>query len=154
MPDHLEQDMAIILLMICYLCYVQFCLQVYDEAKGMLIIVLLVESENMDSAVTQMHNVNCYCEHCFYGQLCSSRSDFTFSQLCCCLLLHTLFLFPGCQLAPAQCRCTMQLLPIFAFPFIGPFASHQLMISCSSTSTCSNSCFASYYRKPNQWVHS
>ena len=48
MPDHLEQDMAIILLMICYLCYVQFCLQVYDEAKGMLIIVLLVESENMD----------------------------------------------------------------------------------------------------------
>ena len=48
MPDHLEQDMAIILLMICYLCYVQFCLQVYDEAKCMLIIVLLVESENMD----------------------------------------------------------------------------------------------------------
>ena len=40
MPDHLEQDMAIILLMICYLYYVQFCLQVYDEAKGMLIIVL------------------------------------------------------------------------------------------------------------------
>ena len=40
MPDHLEQDMAIILLMICYLCYVQFYLQVYDEAKGMLIIVL------------------------------------------------------------------------------------------------------------------
>jgi len=48
MPDHLEQDMAIILLMICYLCYVQFCLQVYDKAKGMLIIVLLVEGENMD----------------------------------------------------------------------------------------------------------
>ena len=48
MPDHLEQDMAIILLMICYLCYVHFCFHVYDEAKGMLIIVLLVESENMD----------------------------------------------------------------------------------------------------------
>ena len=40
MPDHLQQDMAIILLMVCYLCYVQFYLQVYDEAKGMLIIVL------------------------------------------------------------------------------------------------------------------
>ena len=48
MPDHLQQDMAIILLMVCYLCYVQFYLQVYDEAKGMIIIVLLVESENMD----------------------------------------------------------------------------------------------------------
>ena len=40
MPDHLEQDTAIILLMISYLWYVQFCLQVYDEAQGMLIIVL------------------------------------------------------------------------------------------------------------------
>lgn len=34
------------------------------------------------------------CEHCFYWRLCSSRSDFTFSQLYCYLLLHTLFLFP------------------------------------------------------------
>ena len=60
-----------------------------------------------------MHNVNCYCEHCFYGQLCSSRSDFTFSQLYCCLLLHTLFLFPGCQLALAQCRCQLPNKPAY-----------------------------------------
>jgi hypothetical protein len=48
MSDHLEQDMAIILLLIYYLCYVRFCFQVYNEAKGMLIIALLVQSENVD----------------------------------------------------------------------------------------------------------
>jgi hypothetical protein len=40
--------MAIILLLICYLCYVQFCFQVYGEAKEMLIIALFIQSENME----------------------------------------------------------------------------------------------------------
>jgi hypothetical protein len=39
--------MAIILLPICYLCYVQFCFQVYGEAKEMLIIALFVQSETL-----------------------------------------------------------------------------------------------------------
>ena len=114
MPNHLEQYMAIILLMICYLCYVQLCFHVYDEAKGMLIIVLLVEGENMD--IVLLHKCTMSIATVNIAFMDSyALLEMTLVSVNCIVVCYCIpfSFFPGCQLAPAQCRCQLPNKPAY-----------------------------------------